>query len=455
MIFNSDLDIEHIFKNPGSSGFIPPNAIIFDPYKNEPYVISQAPVVEKPSNGFVCEIKNDNGNIVIDVSIISDEALYKVSEIKEMFNMITSVKMYIEKYAYIDEASHSELVNEVGLYGVSLKYNFTKEFTNKLINGLLGIQEAPSDMVDSLLDDIFGDSLKKSKNDYTSVNEKISKDAVKDIDNTDSIENLINPFLDTENYEVENDEENLDVIKFSKALKDIYKILQLSDCKEILNNQLRISNALNVFMNYDDTLEPFPPNLDILVKSIIHKFTSNEFIQSKISEFFNLVGYDLRMYSDLKNTNQNTIVLSNNSSEHKLEQCIHTKEFLFNELQEFYEQYNIFIKKIRFNNFVVEEKYKINMFCIIMYLMYLINKNYNKFRTELIKKEEYIDKIKVDYKSTLQMHDIVYVQKYHPELILEKYNLSTLENETQIVEVGKSLLDISLTLFNVELKDKL
>lgn len=455
MIFNSDLDIEHIFKNPGSSGFIPPNAIIFDPHKKEPYVISQAPVVEKPSNGFVCEIKNDNGDLIIDVSIISDEALYKVSEIKEMFNMITSVKMYIEKYAYIDETSYSELVNDVGLYSVSLKYNFTKEFTNKLINGLLGIQETPSDMVDCLLDDIFGDSLKKSKNDYTSINEKISKDAVKDIDNTDSIENLINPFLENENYEVENDEENLDVIKISKALKDIYRIIQISDCKDILNNQLSMSNALNVFINYDDLLEPFPTNLDILVTSIIHKFTNNEIIQSKISEFFNLVGYDLRMYSDLKNTNQNTIILTNNSSEHKLEECIHTKEFLFNELQDFYEQYNIFIKKIRFNNFVVEEKYKINMFCIIMYLIYLINKNYNKFRTELNKIEEYIDKIKVDYTSAVQMHDIAYVEKYHPELMLNRYNLSTLENQTQIVEIGKSLLDLSVSLFDIELKDKL
>lgn len=455
MIFNSDLDIEHIFKNPGSSGFIPPNAIVFDPYKKQPYVISQAPVVEKPSNGFVCEIKNNNGNIIVDVSIISDEALYKVSEIKEMFNMITSVKMYIEKYAFIDETSYSELVNEVGLYSVSLNYTFTKEFTNKLINGLLGIKEAPSDMVDSLLDDIFGDSLKKSKIDYTLVNEKISKDSVKNIDNTDSIKNLINPFLETKNYEVENDEENLNVIKILKALKDIHRIIQLSDCKEILNNQININNSLNAFMNYDDSLEPFPAKVDIFVKSIIHKFTTDEIIQSKISEFFHLVGYDLRMYSDLKNSNLNTIVLTNNSSEHKLEECIHTKEFLFNELQDFYEQYNVFIKKIRFNNFVVEEKYKINMFCIIIYLLHLINKNYNKFRTELNKIEEHIDKIKVDYKTALEMYDIQYIEKYHPELMLNKYNLSTLENQTQIVEIGESLLDLSIGLFNIELKDKL
>ena len=46
------------------------------------------------------------------------------------------------------------------------------------------------------------------------------------------------------------------------------------------------------------------------------------------------------------------------------------------------------------------------------------------------------------------MYDITYVQKYHPEMILEKYNLSTLENENEIVSVGNKFIELSTNLFN-------
>lgn len=448
MIFNSDVDIEHIFNNPGSSGYIPPNSLIFDPHDKNPYVICHAPVLEKPANGFMFEITNQNGALVVDISIISDEALYKVSEIKEMFNMITSIKMYVKTHAYITEKTYLEIIDNSGLYKVTLKENFTKEFTNKLINSLLGIKESPSDMVDSLLDDIFGSSLKKPKNEYIPDNEKISAEQINEFETTDSIDNLINPFLESDMYEVEEDNFNLNAIMLSKSIKDIYNIINLTDCSEILSNQLLINNSLNIFMNYDGTTEPLPSNINNMIENFINEFINDKIIQSKISEFFNLVGYDLRINMELvKNTNTlSTNILSDNTK--TFEECVGTKEFLFNELRDFYEQYNCFIKKVNFNNHKVEEKYKINLFCIIIYLINLINKNYNKFRTELIGKEKYIDEIKTKFKETVQMYDITYVQKYHPEMILEKYNLSTLENENEIVVVGNKFIELSTNLFN-------
>lgn len=429
-----NLDVDYVASTPGAIAWIHPGALTFDD-QGELQVIGSKEVFNNPNKQTctVFELSNDGGNLHLNMSILSNDGLWEILQKNDgkFRSELQSIRSMLEDKidpqgggancgtdgcdnCDDDEGEYSEY-SETKYYLYNIEYGFSDLFTKNLVNQLYNVKgntDNSSNIVDDMLEGIFGKGKVKIEYDPehdfkdlsdvdTSSLQLIGVDPAKKDEEPDEFEeyNLdttkekggftIKDLIDDISKNTQNEvkeieasplDPNLNIL--SRHFVDIYKILNINSASESLKMEFGLSKMLDEIFELDfetDLIEVERFLVDTICDAIRQ---DKDEIACDLLDFNNELQLETSYIEGIVDPNDNS------ESSEKFKKMYRIKYNLNNDFKSNFAVYTKILDNIMYNRNVLEDSEKIKLFCIIIMLAHLINKNVLKNKRDIDKKKE-------------------------------------------------------------------
>lgn len=417
-----ELDVDYVVSTPGAIAWLHPGAITFDE-QGEMQLIGSTEVFNHPNKQTctVFELSNDNGNLNLNLSILSNDGLWEIlqkndakfREALQNIKMLLDNKVDPNKNQKNQEEYEEEDFGNSKHYIQNITYEFTSVFTKNLINQLYNIKSNEanaSNIVDDMLAGIFGEGKVKieydADHDFKELDtpgdtdlelvdikpspEETEEDEFKEYETDDTKEKggfTIKDFIDdiakntgSQVKEIEaspfDDSKNI----LSKHFVDIYKILNINNPSECLKTEASLSGMLDEIFELDYTdhlVETERFIVDTICNCIIQ---DKDEIACDFLDFHNTLQLEVDYIESIVDVNDTS------ESSKNFQKMYRVKYNLNNDFKTNFTVYSKIIENTMYNRNVFKDSDKTKMFCIIVMLAHLINKNVLKNVRDLEKK---------------------------------------------------------------------
>lgn len=416
-----ELDVDYVVSTPGAISWIHPGAITFDE-QGEMQLIGSTEVFNHPNKQTctVFELSNDNGNINLNLSILSNDGLWEILQKNDgkFREALQNIKIMLDNKVDPNKNNQSddEFEEEYSIskhYIQNITYEFTTVFTKNLINQLYNVKSNEanaSNIVDDMLAGIFGEGKVKieydadhdfkefDSNESTGIElvdmeltpQDPEEDEFKEYDTDDTKEKggfTIKDFIDdiaknTQNTVKEIEASPLDENKniLSNHFVDIYKILNIKNPSECLKTEDALSKMLDDIFDLDYT-DHLVDTERFIVDTICDCIVKDkDEIACDLLDFHNTLQLEVDYIESIVDVNDTS------DSSKNFQKMYRVKYNLNNDFKSNFTVYNKIIESIMYNRNVFEDSQKTKMFCVVIMLAHLINKNVLKNIRDVEKK---------------------------------------------------------------------
>jgi hypothetical protein len=421
-----DLDVDYVASTPGAIAWLHPGAITFDE-QGEMQLIGSTEVFNHPNKQTctVFELSNDNGSLNLNLSILSNDGLWEILQKNDakFREALQGIRIMLDSKVNPHQNNNSEgefeeEYNSSNHYIQNITYEFTTVFTKNLINQLYNIKSNEanaSNIVDDMLAGIFGGGKVKieydADHDFKEFSEDDAKtessgielvdmeptpeepeeDEFKEYDPDDTKEKggfTIKDFIDdiskntgAEVKEIEASPMDDKLNMLSRHFVDIYKILNINNPSECLKTENALSNMLDEIFELDYT-DHLVDTERFIIDTICNCIVSDkDEIACDLLDFHNTLQLEVDYIESVVDVNDTS------ESSKNFQKMYRVKYNLNNDFKSNFAVYSKLIETIMYNRNVFEDSDKTKMFCIVIMLAHLINKNVLKNMRDIEKKQ--------------------------------------------------------------------